>query len=809
MRRRFYSVIFVLFFITGIFSSLFAQEEDSNWYWGHPVTKIEFDGLKNVKKSDLTGITSTFIGQPFSEELLGEIFDRLFSLDLFEDIEPYAKHDKNPDNVLLVFKVTEYPQVSKIDFKGNQKIRNGELRDVVKTKNFDIYVENQILSDERLIREHYIEKGYVDSLVTHTTTRTAEGIEITFIIEEGRNTVISEIHMMGNTIVSERSLKNKIALKEVGFLKDGAYQSSVLEQDKKTILSYYNERGYIDANILDVKIESSVNDEKQRNDLVITFVIQEGAQYTFSGLTITGNEIFSTEQLASNMKLKEGSIFNMIKFEEGLSAIANVYYESGYMSNGFYPVPERDSDRKEISYNLVIEERARSHIENVIVKGNNKTKDYVITREIPIEPGDIFSREKVISAMRNLYNLQYFSNVMPDVLQGSEENLVDLVFSVEETSTIALNLGMAFSGITEPNDIPVSVYATVSNSNLFGEGKGISASLNIAKKTQSLDFSYSQSWIGDAPIAFSESLSLSHTDSNAPVMMYQPNGVFDLYSYYVNYEGYSATLGSSLGRRWYPRFAILSLTGGLSDTITKYKFNENAFVPVDSNLSMFANRIGFTNALWTSFSMDNRDISYDPTKGWFASQKFTFNGLIPVLEKEFFLSSETKLEGYLTLFDFTLRDNTSFKGILAAYTGLTLLFPINNSVISDSNKPYIDGMLTGRGWVELYRSADTKGRALWNTQLEFRIPLVPGVVGVDFFHDAVVVKPEVAQIFSNVKMEDFYFSMGPGIRFLMQQFPLHLLFTWRYQVIDGKVRWGGKYGYTPYQFQLSFNIVNR
>ena len=83
MRRHFYSVVFVLFFITGMFSSLFAQEDDSNWYWGHPVTKIEFDGLKNVKKSDLTGVTSSFLGQPFSEDLLGEIFDRLFSLDLF------------------------------------------------------------------------------------------------------------------------------------------------------------------------------------------------------------------------------------------------------------------------------------------------------------------------------------------------------------------------------------------------------------------------------------------------------------------------------------------------------------------------------------------------------------------------------------------------------------------------------------------------------------------------------------------------------------------------------------------------------
>lgn len=805
MRRRILSIFLMLFCVFGAFS----QEDDSDWFWGHTISKIEFEGLKLIKKAEITGVTSSFVGQPFTEELYSEMIDKLNELDFFEDIEPYANHDKDPDKILLVFKVTEYPAVSKIDFSGNQKIRNGELRELVKSKVNEIYNENRVLVDERLIRERYIEKGYTDSYITHTTEQTKDGVNITFIITEGRNTVISDIHMTGNTIVSERVLKSKISLKEVGFLKDGAFKSSALEQDKKTILSYYNERGYIDANILDVKIDSKDNEEKQRIDLSITFIIQEGAQYTYGGLTITGNEIFTTERLASQMKLKEGSVFNSIKFEEGLAAITNIYYESGYMSNGFYPVPSKDTDRKEISYNLVVDERARSHIENILIKGNNKTKDYVIEREIPIESGDVFSRDKVISGLRNLYNLQYFSNVLPDVQQGSEENLVDLVFNVEETSTIAMNLGMAFSGITDPDDIPVSLYLTISNSNLFGEGKSISASVNAAKKSQSLDFSYSQGWIGNLPITFSESLSFSHTNGYTPVLMYQPTGIFDQYHYYVNYEGYSATLSSALGRRWTPKFAILSLSSGLSNTITRYNYDEQTFVPVDSGISMFANRVGFMNSLWTSFSMDDRDINYDPSTGWFASEKFTFYGLIPKLEKEFFFSSETKLEGYLTLFDWAYSEKNSLKGVLAFYTGLTMLFPINNSVISDSNKPYIDGMFTGRGWAELYRSADTKGKALWNTQIEFRIPLVPGVVGVDFFHDAVVVKPEVSQIFTSVKMNDFYFSMGPGIRFLMQQFPLHLLFTWRYQVIDGKVKWGGKDGYNPYMFVLSFNIVNR
>ena len=804
MRRHLLSIFLMIFIAAGI-----TAQEDSDWFWDHPVSKIEFEGLRSVKKSELTGVTSSFVGQPFTEELYAEILDRLYALDFFEDIEPYAKPDKDPEKVVLVFTVTEYPQVAKIEFKGNSKIRNGELRECVKTKTGDIYNESKTLIDERLIREHYIDKGYSDSKITHTVERKEDGVVITYNIVEGKNTVISEIHMTGNSIVSERALKGKISLKEIGFLRDGAFKSTSLEQDKKTIISYYNERGYIDASILDVKIDSVQNEEKQRTDMHITFVIQEGAQYKFAGLTVTGNQIFSTETIMACMKLKEEAIFNLTKFEEGIAAITSLYYDSGYMSNGYYPVPAKDIDRKEISYNLVIEERARSHVENIIIKGNNKTKDYVIKREIPLEEGDVFSRDKIISGMRNLFNLQYFSNIVPDVTQGSEENLLDLVFSVEEGPTISMNLGMSFSQIKEPNDLPVSLYFTIGNTNLFGEGKSISSTINLAKNNQSLDFSYSQGWIGDLPISFSESFSISHTNNSTPIMAYQTNGVFDQSHYYIDYEGFSASLGSALGRRWTPTFAILSLSGGLNNTVTKYKYDAQTNIPTDSAISMFENRLGISNILWTSFSMDGRDINYDPSKGWFASQKLSLNGLIPVLEKEFFFTSETKLEGYLTLFDIHFNEKDSFKGVLALYTGLTMLFPINNSIISDSNKPYIDGMFTGRGWSELYRSAETKGQVLWNTQAEIRFPIVPGVVGIDLFHDAVAVKPEVGQLFTDLSLNDFYFSMGPGVRFLMQQFPLHLLFTFRYQVRDGKIVWGGKNGYSPYQFVLSFNIVNR
>ena len=199
-------------------------------------------------------------------------------------------------------------------------------------------------------------------------------------------------------------------LNEIINEKDKVITNTLAEKDKLTILNYYKERGYIDVNLLDVKVDTNYNEEKSRYERDITFVIQEGAQYTYTGLTINGCEVFSADELYALVKLKPGSVYNDVKFQEGLSNIAGKYYENGYMSNEFYPIPLKDTELHEISYKLSIKESVRSHVENIIIKGNTKTKDFVILREIPIESGDIFSREKIITALRNLMNLQYFSN---------------------------------------------------------------------------------------------------------------------------------------------------------------------------------------------------------------------------------------------------------------------------------------------------------------------------------------------------------------------------------------------------------------
>ncbi len=796
----------VLFFvlIAALFSfTTFAEEEDSDWFWEKEISQITFEGLKSIKKSELSGVTSSYIGKTFNDTTYNELLDRLYNLAYFEEIEPYAKHDsKNPDKILLVFNVKEHPCVSSVEFKGNKKIRNNELKETVSIKNGDVYIEQTVLMDERALRDLYIKKGYSSARISHTTKEEKEGIKVIFNVQEGEGTVITKIRFSGNTVFSERSLKSKLSLKEEGFLKDGAFQKSSLEADKQAVVNYYMNRGYVDAHVLDVIQESVRNDEKDREELTLTFVVQEGAQYTFSGLTLSGNEIFSTEKLMSYIKLKEGDIYNQAKFQEGLSGITNIYYENGYMSNEFLPSMNKDSELHTLGYSLRIVERSRAHIENIIVKGNTKTKDEVILREIPLKPGDVFSRAKLYNGLRNLYNLQYFSSILPEPVAGSEENLVDLIISVEETSTTSLQLGMTFSGVTDADDLPISLFFKWQNSNLRGEGKTISAGVTAATGEQSVDFSYGQNWIFDQPIQFSESISFFHSDSSALALNWGHDGVLS-YPDYMGYTSWGTSISSTAGRRWNPLFAIVTLSGGLSTTLTDNIYDEALFVPIDSGVSKYANRMGIKNSIFSAISLDDRDVNFDPSKGWFMSQRLGWYGLIPGLEKEFYLRTDTKLEGYLKVFDIPIaNDFWRFKGVLAFYTGLTCQFHLPDTSIPRSSLTYIDGMFNARGWTDV--SSEARGKAMLSNRVEFRIPIFQGVLGVAGFFDFAAVKDTPQEIFNNLSMDDFYFSFGPAIRFLVPQFPLHLLFANKFRMQDGNVVWDD-----TWDFVLSFNLTNR
>ena len=780
-----------------------AESSDDSWYYGKLIKSVTFKGLKNVDSKDVDGVTSGFIGKQFTDEIFADMIDRIYALELFDDILPEAiPGDPKRNTVSVVFTVTERAMVSRIIFTGNKKLRSTELKEALSFKEKDIFVESKVLIGERAVRNLYLEKGYTNAKVTSSYKETEKGMEVTFAVDEGRTTVISKIAFKGNKVFADKAIKKNLKLKEVGVFRKGAFQESLLEADKQNIANFYMNNGYIDAQVIDVTREVVQNDDKKRDELIITFVVEEGEQYTYSGISFVGNEIFSDEKLGSLIKVKQGNVFEMTKFQEGIMAIADLYYENGYTSNHFEPIPTKDEDAKSVSYVLRISENSRSHVEKIIIKGNTKTKENIIARELPIESGDIFSKNKITTGLRNLYNLQYFSAVVPEIVQGSEEGLVDVVLNVEEQSTTSIEFGVTFAAVSNPDDLPLALYAKWQDSNIKGTGKTVGVSTTLATGNQSIDLSFGQNWLFDMPISTSISTSFSHAKMSALRTAVNGNGVIIDDSYYMPYEQYKWTIGFSGGRRWTPDWAILTASAGISGSLRNNIYDENLWIPYDISVSKYANKWGWGTTIWTAFSADGRDVNYNPSKGWFASERLSWIGLIPALETEFYLKSDTKFEKYFTLLDWKITESYDFKIILMLYTQLAFMLPAPDHGIGRSSQLYIDGTFNGRGWTSIYNKV--RGKAMWNNTMELRIPIIPSVIAVDGFFDAVAIKDELGDLFSDLHGTDFYFSVGPGVRFLLPQFPLRILFANTFKFEDGSAKWNDNW-----KFVLSFNVVNK
>jgi len=795
---------------------LWAQAPD-NWYENKPITSIVFQGLKSVSKAELDGVFDSFKGQLFSDETYSDILQKIYALDYFSNIIPKAvPADVNYQYVRLEFEVTEKPVVTLIKIIGNRQISRGELLSKILLKKGDIYNEIKKNADEQTIKDYYIEKGYAAVSVSSSVSDSPQGgVILEFSITEGKQTIVSAVEFQGNTAIGEKALKGVLVTKPAKFLVKGAFKESALEEDKAAIQQFYGERGYIDAHVENIVRETDTETDPQKNMLKLIYVIMEGEQYTYGGTVFEGNKIFSTEELSAKIKLNSGAILNLSKFERGFQAIADTYFENGYTSNYITKTMQRDSATKKASFVITIVERGRSHIENIIIRGNKRTKDYVIRRELLFEPGDVFSKSKFTNSLRNLFNLRYFSTVVPDVQQGSEQDLIDVILNVEEQSTASIQFGVTFSGVSDTDSFPLSLFVQWQERNLAGRGNELSANLTAAPDNQTIQLGYAENWFLGYPLTVGFDLSFTHKWLFAYQDAVFPYGPFKSLSefesnldlanaYRMRYHRFETSFGIHTGYRWYPRYCTITLRGGVNFALVKNFYDNALYRPADITVRRQYERWGLSNSFWSRLSFDGRDLSYDPSKGWFLSEQVSFFGIIPKVEDEYFFRSESKAEAYVTLLNYPVSEIWNLKFVLAFYTGFAFQLPMPNSVIGENSKLSIDGMFTGRGWMML--GAAGRGNALINHWAEFRWPLAHGILSFDFFFDSAAVKKEVTDL-KSLSINDYYFSFGPGLRFVIPQFPLRLMFANTFRSENGKPVWGnGKNA--DWRFVLSFSIPN-
>jgi len=848
--KKIATFLFLFVFLLNTFS--FGQDNTQNddWYIGKTIKNIEFNGLKHVGRGELKDIFEKYTGEKLTDDLYLEILGVVNSLEYFESVTKAEVAPAGDASVTITFDVVERPVVANIKFTGNSKLRTGTLRDVVTTKAGDLYRPEKVSIDRDNIGFKYVEEGFPNAKVDVKTVINNNGsVDLTFEINEGKRITVSSISFGGDKHFSERTLRSQISTKEKGTFSSGAFEEIKLANDKLAIENYYRDRGYIRARVVDITRDYTT-DANGDESVRIVFQIDEGGLYTFEGVDFKGNYVFSTEQLESVIRSKKGQFVNAQRLEMDLQNVQSLYQDNGYIFSQITRKELRDDEEMTLKYELDITENDRAYIEKITVKfmddvdslkTKHKTKPFVILRALPFEEGDIFSKSKIEDGYRNLNNLQYFANIQMTPVQGSEFGLMELDITVEEQPTTDIQAGLTFSGQTDV-ELPISLQLKWTDRNFLGLGNVFGISANVSPDLQNGSVQYTQNYLFGLPLSGSLNLLIQHatkqgwmgvhTDANGNQYPDGFNSYSDYYNqsgtysdeYLFDYEQWYVSLGFNTGYVWRTRFGNLSLGGGPSVGIKINQFNRKLYVPFDETIRQNPNPMPALS-LSLVLSLDNRDIYYDPTRGYYLSQRLGFYGLLPKdpvkVEEEYYTRTDSKAEIFFKLWDLPVGESWAFRGVLGLHTGFSFILPSlygpfngppSSKDIEDTSKLYIDGMFIGRGWTS---ERNIYGYSMWENWAELRMPIVPNLLSLDGIFDAVEIGPQgnehAYSLFDSVEglRSRMRFSTGFGLRFSMPQFPFRFLFVKRFVFNpDGSVKWepgaiGGDHGL---DFVLSFAL---
>jgi len=805
----------LLFFMVSFFLVPLSAQDAGEWYVNKPIEDIRFTNLSRVSQNDLDSVVTPFRGMIFTETVFQDLQRRLYALDYFEYLLPLPiPTDDQNSGVILEFEVLERPVIGSIEFAGMRRIRENQLRDVVLGKIGDVYSLPRIRTDRESLLNHYKSKGYPQAQVEFEVSDLDNGDKgILFTIVEGPQTTVREILFQGNGFGTSSALKARLSSKEQALFNSGLFQESLLAADQEAIITFYEENGFVDAEVLDVQTEFELSEDGLQSSVTLTFIIDEGQRWSFGGVEFIGNEIFSDETLGESILLQPGDILDLVKLRTSLQQVVDVYYQNGYFNNQIDFQETRNEEFLSLSYSIVIVEQARSYIENIIIRGNEKTEDRVIRRELPFETGDVFSASRIREGLLNVFNLQYFEGVpVIETPEGSQPELRDVIITVEEARTLDVRGGFSVGG----EGFPLAIIASVSDINFLGNGQNLGVQLNLSSLTQSITANFSDNYLFGDRIGGGVSLTLDRSlkqdvpqDFLGPVF-FGSTFVPDPYTseaeylaagglasipdeYLMEYIEWGLSLGFNFNMR--RRFAPgwLGLTSNIRTRLNFIEYDSNLYRPALETTRNNLDDFDLINQLGVGVSLDNRDVFFNPSSGYYFNQNVLFTGGF-LFGSRHYIRTESTAQGFFTLFHTGDEPIGNFRLVLALNSNLTFMLPqfwVANSGATfqpGSDLLAINGMNIARGW-DPNEVGRKNGEALWNNWIELRMPIVESVLWSDTYVEAVRLTLDREDIFS-AGGNGWMFGFGTGLRLAIPQLPISLFLAKRFEISDsGSLVW--------------------
>jgi outer membrane protein insertion porin family len=679
-------------------------------------------------------------GDLYNPAQLREDLKAVFSMGYFDNVEIVANDtDKGKE---IIFHVQEKPVINRVLISGTDAINEKDVRDAA------TIMPNTILNPTRLneavqkINDLYKSKGYYNTKTTVSVSYpTEDSAEVHFTVDEGKKIFIGKIQFEGNKSFSDRELQKVIETSTRGWLSwitdSGVLKMDLLQQDTARIGAFYSNNGFLEAKVGEPTVE------QHDDELVITFSIEEGPRFRVGIVDIRGDLIESKEQLLARLKIREEEFLNRQVLRNDNLMLTDLYAEHGYAFAEARPKVEKAPDSNRVDIVLDIDQGPLVYFNRVDIRGNTRTRDNVIRRDLKVAEGGVFNSRAVRESTENLNRLGFFEEVSITPEPTMSEDQMDVVVDVKEQSTGQFSVGAGYSSSDN-----LLFMAEISENNLLGTGNRLALAANLSSVTTRFNLSYTDPRIFDTKILAG----------------------IDLFNWMREYDDYTKEtwgggirFGHTLFEKWRISYGYTYADTDLSDVA------ENASIIIKRSQD-----IHVTSSVRVALSRDTRDRFYDATSGSVNVVSVEYAGGPFGGDAEF-----TKLEGSTSwLFSLPLDSVFHVKGAAGQ------IFENEDDKLPVYEHFYLGGLNSIRGFKSSYVSpkdpvTDERigGDKMWYTNFEVIFPLfkemgLKGVVFIDFGN--------VYDVDEDWKFDKIKKATGLGFRWLSPMGPLRL--EWGYNL---------------------------
>ncbi|RWD12933.1 MAG: outer membrane protein assembly factor BamA [Mesorhizobium sp.] len=450
------------------------------------VSRVEVSGNQRIDAETIRNYITIKPGKAFSSSDIDGAVKALFGTGLFSDVQI------NQVGSTLVVKVAEYQVVNQVLFQNNKKLKDNALAAAVQLKPRGTFSQATLDADVESVKAAYRRIGRDDVTVTTQVMQLGDNrVNVVFNIVEGDRTQIAAVNFVGNSAYSSRRLADIINTKRSSWLsfvlRDDVYDDDKLRADEELLRRFYYNHGYADFQVV-----SAVGElDSATNKYTVTITVQEGDRYTFGDVSVESSipEV-DGKSLESVIETHKGDVYNAKNVEDSIIALTEKVAGSGYAFAQVTPRGDRNFENHTISVVYTIDQGTKAYIERIEIRGNDRTRDYVIRREFDVSEGDAFNQVLIQRSKKRLENLNYFEKVDISTVPGSQPDQVVLVVDVVEKSTGEFSVGAGYS--TGGDTAGPSVEGSVTERNFLGRGQFIKLSAGGGKNSRDYSLSFTE-----------------------------------------------------------------------------------------------------------------------------------------------------------------------------------------------------------------------------------------------------------------------------------------------------------------------------